>query len=294
MQAVLNNSTNQTTLLTYDNEDRISSIQVPGVATTNQYAYNALDSRVGKVDSGGTATYLRDGEGATDDVLNDGSATYVPGISRHTSAGTRTYHQNFAGSNSAETDSTGTTQATRTHDAFGNLVATTGTPSGPFGYVGGGGYQEDNDSGLRLLGHRYYDASVGRFITRDPAQDGGNWYAYCGNSPTNGADPTGFGATAGSRTPILQGPASEVGGQDPWDGGYWSGEGRIWGGIGKAFKDLPGGMLAAAKKWGEGGLGPIPSSALKWPPRLLAPRGQTSRPPTTVTAMLSGDWTAKS
>jgi RHS repeat-associated protein len=80
--------------------------------------------------------------------------------------------------------------AARQYDAFGMLVASTGTPQGPFGYAGGYGYQEDADSGLKLLGHRYYDPSTGRFLTRDPVKDGRNWYSYCENEPTVGVDPS--------------------------------------------------------------------------------------------------------
>ncbi len=47
------------------------------------------------------------------------------------------------------------------------------------------------DSGLKLLGRRYYDSRTGRFISQDPAGDGDNWYAYCGNDPMNAADPEG-------------------------------------------------------------------------------------------------------
>ncbi len=54
--------------------------------------------------------------------------------------------------------------ATRTYDAFGMLVASMGTPRGLFGYAGSYGYQEDKDCGLKLLGHRYYDPSTGRFL----------------------------------------------------------------------------------------------------------------------------------
>jgi hypothetical protein len=43
-----------------------------------------------------------------------------------------------------------------------------------------------------LLGHRYYDASTGRFLTRDPIKDGRNWYVYCENKPTCWVDPTGL------------------------------------------------------------------------------------------------------
>jgi RHS repeat-associated protein len=81
--------------------------------------------------------------------------------------------------------------ATRTYDAFGNATASSGTWRGPFGYGGGYGYQEDG-TGLRLLGHRFYDPGIGRFLTRDPVKDGRNWYVYCANDPVNGADPTGL------------------------------------------------------------------------------------------------------
>jgi hypothetical protein len=43
-----------------------------------------------------------------------------------------------------------------------------------------------------LLGYRYYDASVGRFISSDPAKAGDNWYAYCHNNPLVRTDPVGL------------------------------------------------------------------------------------------------------
>ena len=48
---------------------------------------------------------------------------------------------------------------------------------------GAAGYQSDSATGLQLLGHRYYDPSIGRFLSSDPAQAGTNWYAYCDNNP---------------------------------------------------------------------------------------------------------------
>ena len=50
-----------TTTLAYDFESRVTSNSGPGVL--NSYTYNGLDTRVGKVDSGGTSTYRRDGAG---------------------------------------------------------------------------------------------------------------------------------------------------------------------------------------------------------------------------------------
>ena len=59
----------------------------------------------------------------------------------------------------------------------------------PFRYAG---EYQDLSSGLIYLRNRYYDPSIGRFISEDPARDGLNWYAYCGNNPVNAVDPWGL------------------------------------------------------------------------------------------------------
>jgi len=50
----------------------------------------------------------------------------------------------------------------------------------------------DEETGLIYLRNRYYDPSIGRFITEDPIKDGFNWYTYCGNNPVNRWDPWGL------------------------------------------------------------------------------------------------------
>jgi RHS repeat-associated protein len=77
-------------------------------------------------------------------------------------------------------------------DSFRNLLSSTGTAVGAFGFAGGLGYQEDSDSSLKLLGHRNYDPSTGRFLTRDPAKTGRNWYVYGASSPLRWGDPSGL------------------------------------------------------------------------------------------------------
>jgi RHS repeat-associated protein len=47
------------------------------------------------------------------------------------------------------------------------------------------------ETGLVYFGARWYDPEIGRWLTPDPAEDGENWYAYCGNNPVNGIDPDG-------------------------------------------------------------------------------------------------------
>ncbi len=46
---------------------------------------------------------------------------------------------------------------------------------------------------MQLLGHRYYDSSTGRFLTRDIVKEGRNWYTYSANNPVGRSDPSGGG-----------------------------------------------------------------------------------------------------
>ena len=179
-----------TTTVAYDYEGRISQITYPSSAT-NTFTYNGLDTRVSKVDSAGTATYKRDGAHVTAPVIGDGSAVYTPGISERRSSTTKFYGSDRLGTNSLETNTSQAVTATKTYDAFGMPVASTGSSASPFGFAGQHGYQEDTDSGLKLLGHRYYDASTGRFLTRDPIKDGRNWYSFCYNNPLKWVDENG-------------------------------------------------------------------------------------------------------
>ncbi len=88
-------------------------------------------------------------------------------------------------------NASGSLTATRDYDAFGSL--TSGSNTGLLGFAGSWGYEED-PSGLKLLGHRWYDSATGRFLTRDRAQDGRNWYDYAANDPLDVVDPGGFQA----------------------------------------------------------------------------------------------------
>ena len=62
----------------------------------------------------------------------------------------------------------------------------------PFRYCG---EYQDLCSGLIYLRNRYYDPSIGRFISEDPIQDGLNWYVYANNNPVNYIDPWGLAPT---------------------------------------------------------------------------------------------------
>ncbi len=210
-----------TTSVAYDYEGRISTITYPSSAT-NTFAYNGLDTRVSKVDSAGTATYKRDGAHVTAPVIGDGLAVYTPGISERRSSTTKFYGSDRLGTNSVETNTSQAVTATKTYDAFGMPVASTGSSASPFGFAGQHGYQEDADSGLKLLGHRYYDASTGRFLTRDPIKDGRNWYGYCYNNVTSYVDSDGLAPGDKFRNEDAAAKdAAKHGGGKPVEAGGW-------------------------------------------------------------------------
>jgi hypothetical protein len=72
------------------------------------------------------------------------------------------------------------------------------------------------------VGHRYYDSSTGRFLTRDPAKFERNWYSYCGNNPLRFIDAVGLlykeiggllgAALRGAAVGSVGGPAGVVAG----------------------------------------------------------------------------------
>lgn len=85
-------------------------------------------------------------------------------------------------------NSDGNAVASYAFDAYGNQLSG-GTVENPFGYRG---EYADAESGLIYLRARMYDPVMGRFLTEDPAHDGGNWYVYCSNNPIVFVDPLGL------------------------------------------------------------------------------------------------------
>lgn len=77
------------------------------------------------------------------------------------------------------------------YEAFGKEVRTTGGTSETRKFCT---KERDASIGLDNFGFRYYDADLGRFITRDPSgyPDGPNNYLYCHNNPINHIDPLGL------------------------------------------------------------------------------------------------------
>ncbi|MFY0545664.1 RHS repeat-associated core domain-containing protein [Brevibacillus sp. H7] len=106
------------------------------------------------------------------------------------------YHVNGHGDVTTLTDANGNVVAEYQYDAWGNILSESGTmaSANPYRYAG---YRYEEVTGLYYLNARYYDASVGRFITRDTFHgfedepNSLNQYSYAHNNPVKYIDPSG-------------------------------------------------------------------------------------------------------
>ncbi|TAN40871.1 MAG: type IV secretion protein Rhs, partial [Nitrospirae bacterium] len=108
---------------------------------------------------------------------------------------THYYHADGLGSITVLSDKYGKVVQTYDYDAFGNMKKYEQKIKQPYTYTA-----REYDSEIKLYYYRarYYDAKVGRFISKDPIgfEGGINFYLYVGNNPVNLVDPTGLNAIA--------------------------------------------------------------------------------------------------
>ena len=95
------------------------------------------------------------------------------------------------GSVVAEADDNGNVSNARAYDVYG-IPRGGGTSSTKHGFVGNLGHTTEPDTGgLVYMRARWMDPLTGRFISEDPANNGVNWFTYCGNNPVNLVDNNG-------------------------------------------------------------------------------------------------------
>jgi len=203
--------------LTYDAQERL--VQVSGSnISTETYAYDHEGRRIEKTSGGTTNRYLYSGPSIWSEYGSSwGTAlahyTYTgldKRIIRSTASDASYYHNDGLGSVVAVSNTAGATQASTRFDAWGSVIASTG--STPFGFTG----REKDATGLGYFRARYYDSTMGRFTQRDPIgfRGGLNPYAYVGNSPQNFTDPLG----------LIQRPVTEMIGWESSYNGYSNSE----------------------------------------------------------------------
>ena len=156
-----------------------------------------------RIENGETTRYYWDGSNiAAEARVVGGTATfkarYIRGrgpVARQDEQGIAYYVQNGHGDVVNLVDATGTTKLnTYEYDIFGNIVSQNETIRQPFKYSG---EFWDDSSKLQYLRARWYDPSIGRFISEDTYEGditnplSLNLYTYALNNPMKYWDPTG-------------------------------------------------------------------------------------------------------
>jgi len=141
-----------------------------------------------------TTSHIWDGQSMVGEYGSSGtvSAKYLRGIrlTARQIGGTADYYNfNGHGDTTSLMSASGTITVDYKYDAFGNQAAPIQNDTNPFRYAG---EYTDSETGMIYLRARYYDPSLGRFISEDPIKDGLNWYAYCGGNPVMFIDPSGL------------------------------------------------------------------------------------------------------
>ncbi len=186
----------------YDTENRPARITT--ARQSLQFTYNGMGDLVGTICGGqdirdlytpeGLLVGRTDGSGT---VLN--SFIYCEGrlVAMVKPGGdTRFYHFDKTGNTLALTDGTGGTVAEYSYDVYGAVNGREGdTDPNPFTYAGEFGVMDMGDD-LFFMRHRFYDATTGSFLQKDPIGHlgGTNLYSYVGGNPVTRVDPEGTGA----------------------------------------------------------------------------------------------------
>jgi RHS repeat-associated protein len=189
-----------------DGENRLIGVTSSSTTGTSQqqYIYDAFGSRVASINNGVRTNYLAAPIWDLPEVLMEYDSsgqitadyTHGVGLVRSRRDGREGfYHTDGLGSTRLITDNVGLITDRYTYDAFGVLLNQTGTFGNSFGFAG---EQRDSATGLDYLRARYYDPSLGRFISKDafpgylidPISQ--NNYIYAHNNPVRYTDPSGY------------------------------------------------------------------------------------------------------
>ena len=173
----------------YNLFNQLTDVSING--KESKYTYRPDGLRLTKTADGKTTGYIWD-EGKiyaeTNDLFEIQTA-YIYGNERINSNNGIYYLYNGHGDVTGLADTTGNITKTYNYDAFGVELNLDSEDVNPFRYCGEY-YDKETDS--IYLRARYYNPVLGRFTTEDPAKDGLNWYAYCGNNPVMFIDPSGL------------------------------------------------------------------------------------------------------
>jgi RHS repeat-associated protein len=191
----------------HDAENQLVKVVGPDGGTTT-FGYAPTGERVWRKDQAGVSYFVYDGFDLIQEHDDGGhlKATYVhgPGIDRPLAmirdGKTYYYHADRLGSITHLTDEQGQVVATYDYDPFGKLRERHGSIYNPFAFTG---REFDASTGLYYYRARYYDATLGRFLSTDAAPPrldeplDLNPYLYVRNNPARFVDPLGLELSPG-------------------------------------------------------------------------------------------------
>jgi len=162
------------------------------------FAYDSFGRRAGKNILGTATNYLYDGLNPVQELARAAPAANLltGGLDEYFTRtyvnGTTHFLNDALGSTMALSDSTGAIQTQYTYEPFGKTTLTGSASSNTHAYTG----RELDETGLYYYRARYYDPSIGRFISEDTwrFRAGVNFYAYANNNPISWIDPLGLAA----------------------------------------------------------------------------------------------------
>jgi RHS repeat-associated protein len=188
-----------TTSYTWDFENRLTSVTLPGSGGTVTFKYDPLGQRIYKSSSAGTSVYAYSDYDLIEETNSSGTAVarYAQGarvdepFAMLRSSATSYYNADGLGTVTSLANGSGSLTQTYNYDSFGKMTASSGSLVNSLQYTG---REFDSETGLYYYRARYYDSATGKFISEDPISFKGeiDFYAYAGNSPTNLTDPSGL------------------------------------------------------------------------------------------------------
>ena len=191
---------NETTQYKYDALDRL--IEVSGNGHQAHYTYDAFNRRVTKQTSTQTTHFLYSFDNEIGAVV-DGAITELRVLGEGLGAeiGASVYMEfdgkgytplhDRQGSVTVLLDAAGAVAEHYRYDAFGNETCSTIQPKNPWRFSS---KRTDEETGFVYFGRRYYDPSIGKWLTQDPLglKAGPNLYAYVLNNPLTLVDQYGL------------------------------------------------------------------------------------------------------
>jgi RHS repeat-associated protein len=179
----------------YNGFNQLVETEINGGKTT--YTYDPAGLRLSKNVNGTATNYVLDGPNVVLESTGSSTTKYIRGINLlYAVSGTTTsyYLYNAHGDVVQLANTSGVMTKTYYYDAFGVEGNPDSADTNPFRYCG---EYYDSGSGTYYLRARYYDPTIGRFLSEDTYHGKPtdplslNLYTYCEGDPVNAWDPSG-------------------------------------------------------------------------------------------------------